>query len=252
MLSRRVQSLQLLLPMFYVSAGMLKLNPEWLSGGALLKATWIPHSMLYISMLAAIGMELVLAPLLIFVKKGTLIWWFSLAILIFFHLVSWHLVGFFYPCVMFCLLSYYLFCDPEPAKWPGRVSLIALALVTVPQLMRTFLPGVGLEGKARMISLNMLDTMPICQSSYIVHTGDSKIVTSLDTETFAPRIRCDPILFINELNRLCALKSTSGRFQIDLVVESKNSVTAQFTTMIDIRNACEKNVSINLLGEVSQ
>lgn len=247
----KVQTLQILLPLFYVSAGLLKLHPEWLSGANLLKSTWIPQSILYYLMLFVIVLELIMVPILIFIRKWTYAWWFIFGNLIIFHIISWHLVGFFYPCIMFCLLAFYILCDPLPTSWPRPAALVFLALVALPQLARTFFPGIGYDGKARLLSLNMLDTMPKCSSHYVIRTSEKIVFTSLETETIAPRIRCDPILFIAELKRLCALKNSDGSFEIDLFVEIKNAVSDKFTKMIDIRNACSKNVYINLLGEIS-
>src|SRR5262249_31602660 len=97
-------ALRVLVTLFYFWAGTLKLNWEWISGAGLYRPMW-PFS----------GMGVVLACLYVIVlelgvawgllSKRAWIFWSAFAQFLVFHALSWQVVGFFYPLLMFAILA---------------------------------------------------------------------------------------------------------------------------------------------------
>lgn len=94
--------------LFYVWAGTIKLNEEWLSGAGIyrIEKLWLPESLHRLSFLYVVILELLIVFFLLS-KKKTLFYFAFIQVLIF-HLFSWPIVGFFYPMVMYSLLA--IFC----------------------------------------------------------------------------------------------------------------------------------------------
>src|SRR5262249_20474327 len=128
---------------FYVSAGALKLDKEWLSGAALIAPTWLSGKLLELACAYVVILELVLVFGLL--SRDRRIRWLIFAQLAAFHAYSWHVVGFFYPCVMGLLLAWYPLRwreapDEDPlferlttgrAGWPAYAILACYALAQV-------------------------------------------------------------------------------------------------------------------------
>jgi hypothetical protein len=249
----RVNSIAWLLPIFYVSAGLLKLNPEWLSSANLLSESWIPKPLLYPSLMFALILELVLVPLLLAVPFRSRTWWFVILNLIAFHAISWHIVGYFYPLTMACILSFYFLVQPQPRNLRNAIAIVALVAVAIPQLTRTFLfPDSSVEGTGRLWALNMLDGMPICNSHFVIRSPRLNVVASPEMGPLAPRIRCDPIVFAATVKDICKRNYSEGPFDLDLFVETRMTTSEKFVPTIAIRDACSRPVRLNIFGEIVQ
>src|SRR5262245_34888964 len=75
---------------FYVSAGVLKVNPEWLSGAAMIDKTWLTGHMLEYGCAYVVVLELVLVFGLL--SRRPWLRHVTLAQLVLFHAYSWHVV----------------------------------------------------------------------------------------------------------------------------------------------------------------
>jgi hypothetical protein len=109
---------------FYIAAGALKMNMDWLSGAAMIRTPWLNGPLLSVSLFYVVLLELVLVAGLLHRRQSVRI--FVLIQLLAFHIFSWHIVGFYYPMVMFSLLS--LFVMDEWSAW--RTSSHSLTLLT--------------------------------------------------------------------------------------------------------------------------
>src|SRR4029453_409423 len=96
--------LRVLITLFYFWAGTLKLNWEWISGAGLYRPMW-PFSGIgvVVACVYVIVLELVVSWGLL--AKRPWIFWAALAQFLFFHAMSWQVVGFFYPLLMFAILA---------------------------------------------------------------------------------------------------------------------------------------------------
>jgi hypothetical protein len=127
---------------FYVWAGVLKLDRDWLSGAALRGETplfvareWVPAACAYVVVLELVVVVGLLA-------RRAWLFWPSFAQVLAFHAASWPIVGFFYPTLMAAILAVFplLRLVPAPAAaWRPRAwayaTLAAFAAVqTLPYL----------------------------------------------------------------------------------------------------------------------
>src|SRR5215510_12504068 len=97
-------ALRVLITLFYFWAGTLKLNWEWISGAGLYRPMW-PFS----------GAGVVAACVYVIVLELGVTWgllagrawifWAAFAQFLLFHALSWQVVGFFYPLLMFAILA---------------------------------------------------------------------------------------------------------------------------------------------------
>ena len=103
-LPQKRNTLRYLLAFIYFGAGLLKYNAEWLSGNALyanplwISGRWVAVSCVYVVLLETFLVFGVLS-------KNEWIYWCTLFQLFLFHLVSWPVVGSFYPILMYLLLA---------------------------------------------------------------------------------------------------------------------------------------------------
>ena len=93
-------ALRVLITLFYFWAGTLKLNWEWVSGAGLYRPMWpfsgagVTAACVYV-----IVLELVITWGLL--ARRAWIFWAAFAQFLVFHALSWQVVGFFYPLLMF-------------------------------------------------------------------------------------------------------------------------------------------------------
>src|SRR2546427_11748096 len=165
--------LRVLVTLFYFWAGTLKLNWEWISGAGLYRPMWPFSAMaIVVACVYVIGLELVVAWGLL--ARRAWIFWAAFAQLLVFHALSWQVVGFFYPLLMFAILAIFPLSravaptDPPggllAALWTGRarpsvyVTAVGFSLL---QLAPYTLPGdPALTGEGRLYALHMFDARP--------------------------------------------------------------------------------------------
>ena len=256
--------LQYLLVSFYLWAGTLKLNSEWISGLGLygrhpmgLPTELIPAACLYV-----IVLELLIV-LGVFSRRE---WVFRAAFIqiILFHISSFWVVGFFYPTLMFLLLS----IIPMARYWPPAeagtplgigpgldalwhrqerpATYALLAGFCLLQLVPFMFPGnPSISGEGRMFALHMFDAPVECHATATFRPEGADAQTVRLQAPFAnPRIMCDPIIFFNLARDYCrAYQGRLRRGDLDLALDSRKQGRQAFQTVIAIQRFCASNPS---------
>lgn len=247
-------TIKYLIVAFYVAAGCLKINIDWLSGAALIAPAFIQGKLLSISLFYVILLELILVFGLL--SKNKWIRWITLGQLAAFHLFSWHIVGFYYPTVMFCLLSVY-FIDEYFTFVENRLApdlLGDLIFGRQPKIIYgvlfffAFLQAVpflssadpSLSGAPRLTSLNMFDSKTQCQSLLVAHKDNSSIHLDGPIKNLGVRLKCDPLIFLNQAYQLCRRNRLQPDFnRLSLSVLSKRQTDSHFQKILDISDVCQ-------------
>ena len=253
------RTLRFLIVAFYVAAGLLKLNREWLSGAALyappplLPSSWIPLACAYVALL-----ELGVAWGLLSARPR--IFWSSGLQLALFAAMSLPIVGFFYPALMLCLLAFFAL-----ARAPGERPLLSgllegqerrstyatLAVFSLLQLWPRLQPGdTAITGEGRWLALHMFDAKVSCIAQARVRSGDA-VVDRVDLQGQLPRrIRCDPLVYFHRARALCRqmAEAGAGALSVDLGLDSKRASDADFHPVIRVNDFCRAPPHYRALG----
>jgi outer membrane protein assembly factor BamB len=263
--ARRV-FLPVLLCLFYVSAGLLKFNAEWLSGAALLRPSVLSGPLLHVALALVIPLELVLVWALTLNPKTdahSRAWFLRAAVaLVGFHAFSWHIVGYFYPCMMALLLS--IFVLPwafdeldEPSVFrrffTGKAHRVHYACAAAFMLLQ--LPehlGKGdstLTGEGRLFGLNMLDATSVCDATAFARYAQRTEEHVFDNSSLGTRIHCDPIVFYNQARALCdRAKDDSSFRELDFYVNARRKTDKSFRAVIAAQEFCQRVTDYRVLG----
>jgi hypothetical protein len=253
------EALRLLLVLFYVWAGTLKLNWEWISGAGLYRPLWLIHGRAVIAACAyVIVLELVVSWGLL--ARRPWVFWGALAQLAVFHVMSWSVVGFFYPVLMFALLTI-LPLDRLRQSPSSRTDLIrplltgglctgsyAVALVlSLCQLFPYAFPGdPAITGEGRLYALHMFDARIVCQT-YATVQDSSGAVHRLDLRPgVSTRMNCDPHVAFNRARNLCvgrsAIPMPPGATRLDLHLLARRSTEAAMHEVINVTDFCRRGL----------
>ena len=257
---RRV--LPCLLVAFYVAAGVLKLNGEWLSGAALLgsRPYFVPESVVPLACAYVVVLQLVVAPLLL--AERPWLFWPAFAQIVGFHVASWGVVGFFYPTLMLALLTIFPLTRliPPPAGErdahlvplltgrEGRPTYAVLALFAAVQALPALYPGdATVTGEGRLFAIHMFDAAIECRGIATVHRTDGR-TEQVELSTVVPaRIHCDPIVYWNLANALCRRHAGSPDFQdLDLELRSKRRADDALRPVVSVDAFCRTRPSYDL------
>jgi hypothetical protein len=238
-LNERKALLPYLILLFYLAAGALKLNTEWISGAALgSPPPW--DGRLTVPLQAyCVFLETVVVLLLIAKSwPGFLFAWFQLVLL---HLLSFPIVGFYYPCVAGAFLGFLVVHARDGFPFPGprsKSALVYLGTFVVVQVPFHLAPVDGvLSGFGRTWALNMFDSYSECQTFGVIQSGPSEIrEVSYVPQNLVPRIRCDPIVMANYLRDQCRAGETPS--QASLVGFSRRSVDRKWTSIFASKIDC--------------
>ncbi len=248
-------ALRVLITLFYFWAGMLKLNWEWISGAGLYRPMWpFSGAGVIVACVYVIVLELGVAWGLL--AKRAWIFWAAFAQFLVFHALSWQVVGFFYPLLMFAILAIFplsrLLAPRDPpegllaAFFRGRELRSAYALAacfSVLQLIPYAFPGDrALTGQGRLYALHMFDARATCVGWADLHNVDGTttrrdLKLPLDT-----RIACDPIVYFNRARNLCRQRD-AGRaafMDLDLFLSARRSSESELRRVIDTKGFCAK------------
>jgi hypothetical protein len=259
----RRQVLPVLVVLFYFFAGTLKLNLEWLSGAALLQSPWLEGTWLYGAQAAAVLFELVVVFGLLARGRGSRA--LALGTAVGFHAFSWHVVGWFYPCVMACVLSVFplqwwavrrtVHVPPWRLWWSWRAptgASVFLALYCAAQVWPVIITeDAALTGEGRLLSLNMLDARTRCEAALHIQLPGSP-PTTLDQQ-LAPhlgiRIACDPAAFLLSVRSACAAlqEAGQGEARVDAHLVSRRSTARRFTTLIAEADVCRRPPTFSMV-----
>jgi len=263
LLPSKRDAIRVLLVLFYLWASTLKLNAEWISGAALPVADWIiPASLASAACVYLIVLEAGMSWGLL--ARPGWIFWGALAQFYLFHAVSWQQVGFYFPMVMFLLLSAFPLIRLGPGGKEGASVLSRLvrgqlrpstyaAMVgfSLLQLPPHLIPGdAALTGEGRSYALHMVDAGVRCRGWAVVRRGDgSSFEVDLHGKTVL-RIACDPIVIAERARNLCEGRSrfASGAVDLDLHLVAGRSGKGALHTIIDLPGFCAREVRYNPFG----
>jgi hypothetical protein len=246
-------TLSALVVMFYFWAGTLKLNADWLSGATLLGSR--PFGMSAALIPAACGYVVVLELLFSWglLSRRRLVFWAAFLQLMVFHVSSFWVVGYFYPILMFLILSLFpllrVWRPPAPPVAPSRQRLAIAAIVAVfsaLQLVPRLIPGdEAVNGEGRLLALNMFDAPVTCTASITPSRGSQHLPAQrLRVRFLQPRIACDPIVFLSEGRRLCRSdRYTEGWDDFDLNLFSQRPQMASPQVVIAVHDFCESHTT---------
>jgi hypothetical protein len=255
------RALPYLLIAFYFWAGTVKLNREWLSGAALYRreALWLPDALVPAACAYVVALELVLVFGLLARRRW--VFWGTLGQVTLFHLMSWPIVGFFYPTLMLALVAIFpLARHLAPAREPPTVgSLLAgreapptyatLAGFSLLQLVPYAFPGdPAITGEGRLFALHMFDARVVCEASLTLHDGRGGTQrVRVQTDRGSIRTRCDPIVHFNVARAFCREGAASGRWRdLDLSLRSRRSTEPALRPVVEIERFCAANPTYDL------
>lgn len=238
---------------FYWAAGVLKLNMDWLSGAAMISTPWLTGQLLSISLIYVIFLELILVFGLLSSKRW--IRWTTLFQFFSFHVFSWHIVGFFYPMIMFSLLSLFILQELEiyffqkkewhstntPQTHPSYLPLWGVLLIFIFLQILPFLitKDPALSGAARLPSLNMFDAKTECQSLMIAHSSKASVHLTPPLKNLGVRLGCDPLVFLNQAQEICRLNTKNKEFdRLSLHLFSKRITATDYQTVLALDDVC--------------
>jgi hypothetical protein len=254
--------LQYLVVAFYFWAGTLKLNRDWLSGASLYRreALWVPEPLVPAACAYVVALEMGMVFGLL--SRRRWVFWSALGQLVVFHVMSWPIVGFFYPSLMLALLS---ICplsrlvDPETSgsamlrsfrgreeRWPAYALLGGFSLL---QLAPYAFPGdSAVTGQGRLFALHMFDARVVCEASLTLHDGQGRTQrVRIRTDRGSIRTRCDPIVHFNVARAFCREGAASGRWtDLDLSLRSQRSTEATLRPVVEIERFCAANPTYDL------
>ena len=241
---------------FYISAGLLKLDTEWLSGSALLEPFFVGGEMLEWMLAYTIIFEVLVV--LLSLSNSILLFLFSFPQIVGFHALSWHIVGYFYPCIMFSLLTSFLLFRWQWSE--GKIHLqkrdslkagpkIFLILLFLAQVMpRVLSPNLAVDSQGRLFTLNMLDARVQCEHfSYYKGKENIYVETSSDRTDLGTRIACDPIVYTAEAAELC---KNQGVEEVPSYLHSKKSTHNEWVQVLQIKNYCDKTRGVTWWGGI--
>jgi hypothetical protein len=248
-------ALRVLVTLFYFWAGTLKLNWEWISGAGLYRPMW-PFSGAGVVLACGYVIVLELGVAWGLLAKRAWIFWAAFAQFLVFHALSWQVVGFFYPLLMFAILTIFALSRLVEPRDPPEGLLVALfrghairpvyalaGLFSLLQLVPYAFPGDRtLTGQGRVYALHMFDTRAACVGWADLRNADGTttrrdLKLPLDT-----RIACDPIVYFNRARNLCRQRD-EGRVafeDLDLFLTARRASDGEMKRVIATRSFCSK------------
>ncbi len=252
MLPEKKRVLRLLIALFYLAAGSLKFNSDWLSGQAFPALPYLTGTLLKIACAYVVVLEMLIAPFIL--SRNRHLRLFALCQLLVFHAFSWNIVGYFYPLTMFAILTIFFLVD-EKFEWPERrPAMIFIGLVCAFQFYPAlFEPNSSLNGRGRILALNMFDARSECETRFFLRYRKRMVEYVPTFPNFGLRIHCDPVVILHHAQQTCADQKTNLDF-LDLDVDhqsrriSQPEVIEQFT----YAGVCARPPRVSPLGAIQQ
>ncbi len=248
---------------FYLAAGLLKTNLEWFSGWAI-PDSWInPNSpvawlknngLLPISCVYVYLLETILSFGLL--SKSKWIFWLTFLQFCLFHIMSYWIVGSYYPITMFLILFFipihFFQSQKNHVALINKTSLAVLFLFFVMQSVPLLNKGdTSLTGEGRAFALNMFDSLTVCDSKAIVSFSYKKYeVSTLPSDIYTlVRKQCDPFVYFQKAQKFCPhLKLKIGFQKISLYLNSRRTSDAMFQQILSIDNVCDPSLEYSHFG----
>ncbi len=258
--------LQYLLVFFYFWAGTLKLNSGWLSGDNLYPGR--PWPFYGRGVAAACGYVVFLELVAVWgvLARRPLLFWAVFCQLILFHLVSWSVVGPFYPLLMFSLLAIFplnrLLSGSAGGLLPDLIegreriaTYFALGFLSLLQLFPYAYPGDNnLRGEGRLFSLYMFHARNACAAHLVLHykNGRLQTVDVSDVPMTLTRVKCEPTVFYNVAKNWCRKLASSANFlDLDLYLDAARARSSTLKPLIAQKNFCRAGLKNRLFGSNS-
>lgn len=245
-------AIRLLVILFYVTAAFLKLNGSWLSGDILLAthprfvSLFFPWGGWYV-----LALELVLIWGLLF--KSPLIFWLTTMQLALFHLISYTIVGFYYPLLMISLDSLFVLdrLDSKNSSLKignliqNRALLATFSLFIFFQLLPHLYQGnPRIHREGQILSLFMFDEERQCKAQFEANKNEF----ILNAQFMNPRLSCDPIIFYNLSKELCrSARRLQPNWDGTLQLDVRTISDPTFTRVIDYKGFCSNTPHYNLV-----
>lgn len=255
LISSKKKVLPVFMISFYIAAGIIKFTPEWYSGATLLRPPMIQGKLLEWLLVYVIYLEILFVWGLL--HRQPWVRWAVFVQLVLFHVFSWHIVGYFYPAIMFNLLALFpllwLIKETDRPTW-SRGGVLALSIFWCAQLIPfVFYKNSALTGQGRILSLNMLDAWALCQSTAIVKMKNQQLLISLQSKNLGVRIQCDPTVYVSIIRDECKRWRKNSEFiDIDYVLQTKLKTDDSAKEVIKLTNACSRPAKLGFLGSVTQ
>jgi hypothetical protein len=232
----------------YFWAGVLKLDPDWLTGATLYSQDklWFPRALVPAACIYVVALEMGMIWGLY--SRRAWVFWGVVAQLALFHYTSWPIVGFWYPTLMVCLLSIlplsrllppprHVVATPEPHRHRRFAVAFAVAVVFAALQMtpRAFPGDTAITGEGRMFALHMFDALVECDATMTYHLPDGdRVEIRKETTKLPHRSRCDPLIYYAIARNACA----SAGADFDLSLRSRRNSSAGYTQVLDLRAFC--------------
>lgn len=251
-LPEKKQVARFLLVLFYIAAGALKFNSDWLSGSAMIPLVFLQGKLLEVACAYVILLEMVIVPLVLFPRRDVRL--FALIQLLIFHAFSWLIVGYFYPLTMFCLLSIFAFENTDFALPKNRWAWVFLAGFVALQIYPVvFEKNPSLTGRGRILALNMLDARTECETKFFIRSTNQTIEYTPTFTGYGVRIQCDPVVVVDHAKRTCRDQAKlKGFLDIDLDHQVRRISQPGEIEQFTFKNVCRLPLRIGALGEVKQ
>ncbi len=253
------KALTALLVAFYVASGVLKLGPEWLSGRALYARPWlVPDALVPAACAYVVLLEVVLVWGLL--SRRRVVRALTLAQLALFHLVSFPVVGWYYPVLMAGLLSLFVLGDGAPVTFailleglgPRASALRVVGVFGALQLVPACFRGdAALTGEGRLVALHMFDAKVSCEGGAVVRAGARAPVTiPLVAEGSDTRSKCDPIILLAHARLVCREPwARAPDTRVSVEVDAKRATDPAMRPLVRIPDVCAHAPDYALLRE---
>lgn len=257
-------AIRYLVILFYFWAGIIKLNPEWISGKALMDRSLllIPDALIPAGCVYVIVLELIIVFGLL--SKREWVFWGTMAQLALFHLASWGIVGFYYPLLMALILSIFLLDryllappqlevpeSPRLARSRKIAWVVLLGGFFAVQFIPFAYPGdTAMSGEGRYFSLHMFDAPLECQAIAVLPSDNDKIRSiPLRADHIPGRIHCDPIVYWSIARHICRENVHNPEFEnIGVHLRTRRRGHEQWHRVLEIPGFCAANPSYTVLG----
>nr|BDT30065.1 HTTM domain-containing protein [Bacteriovorax sp. HI3] len=234
---QRIATISILLPGVYFCAGLLKLNVDWLSGETLIKPSIIQGPLLSALLVYVLVLEIFIVWFIFSNKKAI-----RLAVLIqliAFHIYSWHIVDYPYPSFMFCILGFFVLTLNYDYKIKENLPRLAtiMGLLCLFQLTPyLFAKDPGLDGRSRILSLNMMDVKSVCERQIELTTAEGVTSFNIPIDIKRPRMFCDPQVTKEIARHYCERTIIPGTMKV--FQQSRRSTEKDFKEILNYSLQC--------------
>ena len=254
--------LRYLIVTLYFCASLLKYNNQWMAGNYLYgPPLGIPENLIP----AACVYVIVLESCLVFglLARNKWIFWGVFLQVILFHIVSWPVVGFYYPTLMFAILAIFpltYFLKEKEQKsglifsfWRGlqpiSTYLCVIVLLMLQCLRMTFPGDVRTTSEGRLVALDMFDSLTQCRGELTLKFQDGQsTLIPIPLQYLPVRFKCDPVVYFSLAKQECwKNKNIPGFLDLDLHYTAWQINGYSTKPLVYVEDFCSKDLHYNIL-----